>query len=109
MISFALSSKTAMDRLDDFVHSEYAPPPIIRFDPAVNRAISFAVADGLIIQLKNGNYLLTSKGKMLVLDIDKDPELLMAEKHGLARISKKLTDKKINSLTEAWRTIYAEN
>lgn len=109
MISFALSSKAAMERLDDFVHSEYALPPIIRFDPAVNRAITFAVADGLIYQLKNGNYLLTPKGKELVLHVDKEPELLMAEKHALEGISKKLTDKKINSLAEAWRTIYAED
>lgn len=109
LISFALICKPAMERLDAFVHSESAPPPIVRFDPVVNKAINYAIADGLVYQHQNGNYSLTSKGESLVLDIDKDFELLVAEKLALERISKKLTDKKIRSLALAWRDTYADN
>lgn len=109
MISFALSSKEIMERLIDFTKSDYTSPPIVRFDPAVNRAVSFAIADGLIFQAANGKYVLTDKGKLLVSEIEKDPEVLAAEKQDLATLSKKLTDEKIKRLSEVWRTTYAEN
>jgi hypothetical protein len=109
MISFALSSRKIMERLIDFTQSDYAPPPIVRFDPAVNRAVSFAVADRLIFQAANGKYVLTDKGKMLVSEIEKDSEVLVVEKQDLIALSKKLTDEKIKYLSEVWRTAYAED
>lgn len=109
MISFALSSREIMERLISFTQSDYSPPPIVRFDPAVNRAVSFAIADGLIFQAANGKYVLTDKGKRLVSEIEKDYEVLVVEKQDLTTLSKKLTDEKIKSLSEVWRTTYAEN
>lgn len=109
MISFALSSRAIMERLINFTRSDYALPPIIRFDPAVNRAVSFAVADGLIFQAINGKYVLTDKGKMLVSEIEKDSEVLVVEKHDLSILSKKLTDEKIKQLSEVWRATYVED
>lgn len=109
MISFALSSKMIMERLIAFTQSESAPPPIVRFDPAVNRAVSFAIADRLIFQASNGKYLLTDKGKNLVSEIEKDSKILTVEKQELKALSTKLSDEKIKHLTEVWRSIYAEN
>ncbi|WP_312104024.1 hypothetical protein [Pygmaiobacter massiliensis] len=109
MISFALSSKEIMQRLIDFTQSEYASPPIVRFDPSVNRAVSFAIADELIIQAANGKYVLTDKGKLLVSEIEKDSEVLVVEKQDLSSLSKKLTEEKIKRLSEVWRATYAEN
>lgn len=109
MISFALSSKTIMERLIVFAQRESALPPIVRFDPAVNRAVSFAIADGLIFQASNGKYVLTDKGRMLVSEIEKDSELLVVEKQELKTLSKKLTDEKIKRLADVWRATYAEN
>ena len=109
MISFALSSKVIMERLIIFAQNESALPPIIRFDPAVNRAVSFAIADELILQASNGKYALTDKGRMLVSEIEKDSEILAVEKQELKTLSKKLTDEKIKRLAEVWRATYAEN
>lgn len=109
MISFALCSKFTMDKLINFARNEFAPPPIIRFDPAVNRAVSFAIADNLIIHGINGKYFLTDKGRKLVAEIDKEPTVLAIEKSDLSELSKKLTDEKIKQLSYVWRSTYAEN
>ncbi|NYB73422.1 hypothetical protein HZF24_04630 [Sedimentibacter hydroxybenzoicus DSM 7310] len=109
MISFALCSKSTMDKLVNFALNEFADTPIIRFDPAVNRAVTFAIADNLIIHSKNGKYTLTDKGKKFVEEIDKDPTVLAAEKLDLSELSKKLTDEKIKQLSYIWRNTYAED
>jgi len=109
MISFALCSKTTMDRLIDFTQNEFVAPPIIRFDPAVNRAVAFAIADNLIFQGNNGKYILTDKGWNLVSKIDKDSTVFVTEKLDLSMLSTKLTDQKIKQLSDVWRNIYAED
>lgn len=109
MISFALCSKAAMDRLLYFAEHEFSTPPIVRFDPAVNRAVTFAIADELIFQGKNGKYILADKGWSLVSDIEEDPNVLVSEKSDLSMLSKKLTDQKIKQLSDNWRNAYAED
>lgn len=109
IISFALCSKDAMGKLLDYAQYDFASPPVIRFDPAVNRAVTFAIADELIFQGKNGKYVLTEKGWGLVSEIDKDSEIFVTEKLSLSFLSKKLTDNKIKQLSDIWRNTYAEN
>jgi len=98
-----------MDKLLEFTKSDYAAPPTVRFDPAVNRAVTFAIADQLIVQHKNGKYALTDKGEALVEEIEKDPSVLATEKHELSALSKKLSDAKIKQLSDVWRNAYAED
>ncbi|MCP1102771.1 hypothetical protein M2454_003078 [Aequitasia blattaphilus] len=109
MISFALCSKEAMDKLLIFTQSEYAEVPIVRFDPAVNSAVTFGIADGLIFQGQNGKYALTDKGRFFVSKIEKESTVLSAEKKDLSLLSTKLTDAKIKQLSDIWRNIYAED
>lgn len=109
IISFAMCSKDAMDKLINYAQYDFCVPPIIRFDPAVNRAVTFAIADNLIFQGKNGKYILTNKGWDLVSEIDKDESIFVAEKSALSLLSKKLTDNKIKQLSDIWRNTYAEN
>lgn len=109
MISFALCSKSAMEKLLEFAQNEFIAPPIIRFDPAVNRAVSFAIADNLIFQSSNGKYVLAEKGRNLISEIDKDADVLVTEKADLSALSKKLTDQKIKQLSDIWRNTYAED
>ncbi len=98
-----------MDKLLYFAQNDFAEPPIVRFDPAVNRAVAFAIADKLIFQAKNGKYVLTDKGWNLVQEIDKDSTVLASEKMDLSALSKKLTDDKLKQLSEIWRNTYAED
>ncbi len=108
MISFALSSKEIMDKLIAFTQGD-SEAPMIRFDPAVNKAVSFAIADGLIVQTNKGRYALSEKGKMFVTTIKKDKGVLVAEKIELQGLSKKLSEERINRLAEIWRSKYADN
>lgn len=109
MISFALGSKNGMDKLRSFAESDNIANPVVLFDPAVNRAITFAIADGFIGQQKNGNYKLTDKGKDLVATIEQDEQLMVVEKQELSCLAKNLTEMKIDDLSETWRKTYAED
>jgi len=109
MVSLALSSKNGMDRLKRFAESDSIANPVVLFDPAVNRAIIFAIADGFINQQKNGNYLLTDKGKGLISAIENDDELMISEKQELASLAKNLTETKVGDLSETWRKAYAQD
>lgn len=109
IISFALCSMDAMDKLLNYAQYDFLDPPIIRFDPAVNKAVTFAIADKLIFQGNNGKYILTDKGWDLVSEIEKDESIFVAEKSVLELLSKKMTDNKIKQLSDIWRNTYAEN
>lgn len=109
MISYALCSRGGMDALVNFADKKSIGVPVVRFDPAVNKAIMFAVAGGLICQQKNGSYKLSDKGKTLAIKIDADDDILVLEKGDLSVLSKKLTETIIIELSETWRITYAEN
>ncbi len=68
-------------------------------EPALNKALSFCIAEELIT-LPNDKYVLTLKGKELVKKIDEDEQLLTDEKVFLRRVGKnKVTENFINQLT----------
>ena len=62
IISNALNTKKYMKALEDYVNEKMGFM-LVRFDPAVNRALKYAIADNLIIQLKNGTFKLSGNGK----------------------------------------------
>jgi len=102
IISSALNTKAYMQILDDYMN-EKSSYMLVRFDPAVNRGIKYAVADGLVFQLKNGTFRLTEKGKRLMIKINDEENLLLNEKRYLSSLGKKLTNEKIESLMSMWR------
>lgn len=103
MISFALCTRDSMDRLLRFANDELSNPPIVRFDPAVNRALTYAVAYGFIMQQKSGTYKITDRGKNFADQIKFVGDLMTSEIGYLTELSKKLTENKIKELTEIWR------
>ena len=107
IISFALSSNELMTELLNYVNGNTHNFPVIRFDPAINRAVSFSLSDGLIDSLPSGKYTLSEKGNKLIEVIDKDNSVLKKEKQHLEMLSRKLTDDKINSLVNNWRNFNA--
>ena len=64
MISFALISQANMIRLVDFAEGS-GNKPIVRFDPSVNRALTYAIAYGLIDRQQTAKYKLTNRGQRL--------------------------------------------
>jgi hypothetical protein len=103
MISVGLSTKEEMSKLLNFAHDPHLRYTVVRFDPAVNRAIKYALAEKLIIQQKNGTFKLTQKGKDFVKKINKNSDLMIEEKEYLSQLSDSLTEKKIKDLMSAWR------
>ncbi len=105
MISFALISQDNMSKLVDYADGvNYSP--IVRFDPAVNRALSFAIAYGFVEQQRTGKYKLTDRGERLAEQIKIVGDLMVPEIKNLNTLAKKLTEGKIDSLLELWRGRY---
>lgn len=108
MISYALFSSETMSQLINYAEG-YGPAPIVRFDPAVNKALTFAIAYGFVSQQRNGNYKLTTKGHNLAERIKIVGDLMTSELTSLGDLSKKLTEVKIKELADLWRTNNASN
>lgn len=53
---------------------------IVRFDPACNRAIDFAIGEGLLKRVDGSRIELTESGKALAEEISKDSEVYVTEK-----------------------------
>lgn len=108
MISYALFSKETMERLINYVEGN-GLAPIVRFDPAVNKGLTYAIAYGFVSQQRNGNYKLTTKGHNLAERIKIAGDLMTTELTSLKELSKKLTEGKIKELTELWGANNASN
>lgn len=108
MISLAMFSQDNMDKLIRFTTDGFNMP-VVRFDPAVNKALNYAIAYGFITQSKSGNYKLTQSGKSLVEKINLTGDIMVTEIHVLSELSKKLTEIKIKELTDMWRAQNAED
>lgn len=107
IISNALNKKEYMIDLLDYVNNriDYI---VVRFDPVVNRAIKYAIADELVIQQKKGTFKLTEKGEKLVDMVEKE-NVLVRERSSLNKLGTKLTNAKINQLRSLWRCKNVEN
>lgn len=108
IISNALNTKEYMEMLNNFANDKISYM-LVKFDPAVNRAIKYAIADELIFQLKNGTLRLTDKGKKLIDEINKSDDLLYRERQYLSTLDNKLTNDKIEKLMSLWRCNFAED
>lgn len=109
MIAIGLSNDAEMQKIFKFSESNMTLYTLVRFDPAVTRAIRYAVADGLIKQLASGGFQLTPKGKGFVKAIRDDEDLLKREKTLLTNLSTKLTEEKIKNLIDIWGNSYASS
>lgn len=73
----------------------------IRFDPSINKAITFALKDEIIVKLSNGNYKLTQRGKLFVEKI-LDNNILSKETEELKRLGI-MDDDILNFIVNTWR------
>ena len=108
MISFALISRENMRSLIEFADG-IGSAPIVRFDPSVNRALTYAIGYGLIRRQQNAKYKLTDRGKQLAEQIKAVGDLMTVEIYDLNLLSKKLTESKIEEIVDRWRIKEAEN
>lgn len=107
IISNGLNTEKNMRELEDYVN-ERMGFMLVRFDPAVNRALKYAIADDLVAQLKNGTFKLTKNGKEFIKRIEKE-DILLEEKVFLNKLGTRLTKEKIERLMSLWRYKNAED
>lgn len=108
MISYALISQGNMKKLVEFVNGT-GSMPIVRFDPSVNRALTYAIGYGLIKHQQNAKYKLTNYGKQLAEQIKAVGDLMVIEISDLNLLAKKLTESKVEEIVNKWRIKDAEN
>ncbi|MBR2950357.1 MAG: hypothetical protein IKC46_10895 [Lachnospiraceae bacterium] len=105
MISAATTNSKAKDDLLGLLDNPFTSKiTVVRFDPAISRAINLAMADGMIFRQSNGLYRLKDKGKSLLNAIYKDEGTLVVEKQLLAELSNRLTEDMIERIASHWRS-----
>lgn len=77
------------------------------FDPALNRALQFAVSEE-VCSLRDGKYVLTDKGSRLASAFLLE-DVYQAEKEFLLSLGKNVSEKDINILTHTWIKPDVEN
>ena len=108
MISFALISRTNMDKLLEFSEGT-GIAPIVRFDPAVNRALAYAIAYGFIEQQQNAKYKLTDRGQKLAEQIKQVGDLMVVEIRDLTMLAKKFPETKVKEIIDIWKVRNAKD
>ena len=71
---------------------------LIHLDPTINRAIEFAIAEGIITIAKTGKIALTEKGAAIASAMQDDTELFVKEKAYLGRLGKAVSEVRINNI-----------
>ena len=110
IISNALLSKNVLDELNKVLDNKTEELPVIRFEPALNRAINYAVADAFIeIQKSNSKLKLTEKGKKLYTEIIENNDIMVLKKNELNIIKDKINDDVIKKILEKWGASNVKN
>lgn len=109
IIANAATDSMHREKLSKYLSSHIQREFLVRFDPAINRALEYSLADGLITQQGNGTYKLTEKGRLLVNNILSDSDIFSYEKTVLQEIATDLTEEKIRAISERWKYLNAEN
>ncbi|SHM51768.1 hypothetical protein [Flavobacterium saccharophilum] len=111
LFSWALSSDKNISKLKDYVTSNFQTDfSVWSIEPALNRALQYAIAENICDVVNGKNYKLTEKGFKFYQMINSDTELFDKEKSFLTFIGKsKITDSRINAMSNQWNINYAEN
>jgi hypothetical protein len=77
--------------------------PIVRFEPSLNRAIDFAIGEGLA-ERSGDRILLSDKGKQFATALNRAEDLLVSEKAFLRQIEGKITQQVIDRVLQ-WNEV----
>ncbi len=102
LLSWSVFSGKNMEYLSFFLRSNCAgKKPIWNIDPALNRALILAIADGFCEITPSKKYKLASKGISLMNILNSDTELLSTEKNFFKKIGKQgLTEELVTRLSQ---------
>lgn len=111
LFSWALTSEKNLIKLREYVTSNFQTDfSVWGIEPALNRALQLAIAENICEVVNGKNYKLTEKGFKFYEMINADNDLFDKEKTFLNFIGKsKITDSRINAMSNQWTINYAEN
>ncbi|MFR9502048.1 MAG: hypothetical protein SNJ28_05940 [Rikenellaceae bacterium] len=102
LFMWAMKSERNAMQLNNWVCNDDYNLPVWGMEPTLNRGLQYTVAEQLC-EKDGGSYKLTSKGQDFFQLLLADAELMQVEKQILTSIGKKITNKKIDSLTQKWK------
>lgn len=71
---------------------------IVRVEPSLNRAVDFAIGEGLVERLSKSRLQLTATGIVLADEIDRQEDLFATEKQFVAAIGKNITESLVSDI-----------
>ncbi len=102
VLNWALRQPESRATLLDVLRGRARPDrAIVRFDPALNRALDLAKGEKLVEQIAGDKFQITAKGRQLAEEVLKDPECMKTEKWFLDEVSSEITEARINRLLAA--------
>lgn len=109
LFSWALKSTENSLKLKKWVDNNFTLDiEVWGIEPTLNRAIQYALAENICERIKT-SVSLTSKGLCLFEKIESDKTLLIQEKILLNHVGKRISDKKINQLSNKWAQFYVKD
>ena len=111
LFSWALSSENNLTKLREYITRNFQTDfSVWGIEPALNRALQLAIAENIVEVVNGKNYKLTEKGFRFYEMIKADSFLFDREKAFLSFVGKsKITDSRINAMSNQWTINYAEN
>ena len=111
LFSWALSSENNMNKLKNYIESNFQTEMSVwGIEPALNRGLQLAIADGICQIIDGKSYKLTEKGIKFYNMLKEDKDLFDIEKKFLEFVGKsQITDSRISSMTKQWTLFHVEN
>ena len=109
IVATALTTDFDMVQLKLFIDGKMPDYSIIKYDPSVNYALQYALAERLITQQNNGKLKLTEIGKNFCKLIMDDNTVLVEEKESLTALRGKITENALQDLRKKWGELNAYN
>lgn len=102
LFSWCMKLPESLKKLEDFALSQTSQSiSFFGMEVTLNRALSLAVAQGLI-NFDRGSYVMTAIGKKYINSIIEEGDILINEIAILKIIGKSITEERVNSLAKNW-------
>ncbi len=101
VLNWAVRSKESRRAFIDFMNDTGNPDtPIVRFDPALHRAIDYAAAENLVTVTDGQRIQITEAGGKVIESVENVSDILVEERRFFEQLGKKITEKKIKDLLQ---------
>lgn len=101
VLNWAVRTENNRQTLFALVRHSLSPTSlVVRFDPAFNRAIDFAIGEGLVQRVDGSRIKISATGNTLANEIGQDEALYKTEKAFMADVKQKITESLVESIFE---------